>query len=177
MLTSGGQLFRGIGPLLPLDGQQPNCIQIYFYGAQEATKRQIINGKKRFQPRQIAAYELILKDLHDILINNAHNKYLQSFLGDKEYVEKNLQDIVWDVQLSNHATISTQQLIHHGCLNAPTVEEIAILLPTGDIIIRKYMRYMLSCNKSMQEPSLSLNFTFLLFHVCYCQLLATRNHR
>ena len=38
MLTSGGQLIRRIGPLLPLDGQQPKCIQICFYGAQEATK-------------------------------------------------------------------------------------------------------------------------------------------
>ena len=57
MLTSGGQLFRRIGPLLPLDGQQPKCIQICFYGAQEATKWQMINAKKRFQPGQIPTYE------------------------------------------------------------------------------------------------------------------------
>ena len=38
MLTSGGQLIRKIGPLLPLDRQQPKCLQIYFYGSQEAAK-------------------------------------------------------------------------------------------------------------------------------------------
>ena len=34
----GGQLFKRIGPLLPLDGQCPKCIQIYFYEEHEATK-------------------------------------------------------------------------------------------------------------------------------------------
>ena len=38
MLTSGGQHIRKIGPLLPLDRQQPKSIQIYFYGAQAAAK-------------------------------------------------------------------------------------------------------------------------------------------
>ena len=37
-------------------------------------------------------------------MNDAHNKYLQSFLEVKEYVEQNLQDKVWDVKLSIHAT-------------------------------------------------------------------------
>ena len=60
----------------------------------------MINAKKRFQPGKIATYELILNDLHEILMNDAHNKYLQSFLGLKEHVEKNLQDKVWDVKLS-----------------------------------------------------------------------------
>ena len=30
-------------------------------------------------------FELILKNLHDILMNEVHNKYLQSFLGVKDY--------------------------------------------------------------------------------------------
>ena len=34
----GGQHFKRIGPLLPLDGQCPKCIQIYFYEEHEATK-------------------------------------------------------------------------------------------------------------------------------------------
>ena len=38
MLTSGGQLIRKIGPVLPLDEQHPKCLQIYFYGAQEVAK-------------------------------------------------------------------------------------------------------------------------------------------
>ena len=94
----------------------------------------MINAKKRFQHGQIVTYEFILKDLHDILMNDAHNKYFQSFLGVKEYVEQNLQDKVWDLTFSIHATTSTQQLIHQGHLNAPTVDEIAILLPSDDII-------------------------------------------
>ena len=42
MLTSGGQFIRKIGPVLPLDRQWPRCLQIYFYGAQEAAQFQMI---------------------------------------------------------------------------------------------------------------------------------------
>ena len=149
MLTSGGQLFRKIGPLLPLDRQQPKCSQIYFYGAEEAVKFQMINAKKRFPPGQSLTFELILKNLHDMLMNEVHNIYLQSFLGVKDYIEKNLQDKVWDVKHSIHATTSTQQLIHKHYLNAPTVDEIAILLPSDDTITQKHMRYELFCNNSV----------------------------
>ena len=38
MLTSGGQLIRNMGPQLPLNQQQPKCLQVYFYGAQEAVQ-------------------------------------------------------------------------------------------------------------------------------------------
>ena len=41
----------------------------------------MINAKKKFQTGQIATYELIPKNLHDILMNDLYNKYLQSFLG------------------------------------------------------------------------------------------------
>ena len=40
-----------------------------------------------------------------------------------------MQDKVWDVKLSIHATTSTQQLTHQGQLNAPTANEIAISSP------------------------------------------------
>ena len=89
--------------------------------------------------------ELILMNLHNILMNEVHNKYLQSFLGVKDYIEKNLQDKVSDVKLSIHATTSTQQLIHKGCLNMPKVEGIAILLPSDDTITEKHKRYVLFC--------------------------------
>ena len=109
----------------------------------------MINAKKRFLPLQNSTFELILKNLHDILMNKVHKKYLQSFLGVKDYIEKNLQGKVWDVKLSIHATTSTQPLIDEHCLNAPTVDEIAILLPSDDTIIQKHMRYVLFCNKSV----------------------------
>ena len=90
-------------------------------------------------------FELILMNLHNILMNEVHNKYLQSFLVVKDYIEKNLQDKVSDVKLSIHATTSTQQLIHRGHLNIPKVEEIAILLPSDDTITEKHKRYVLFC--------------------------------
>ena len=76
MLTSGGQLIRKTGPLLPLDRQQPKCLQIYFYGAQEAANFQMINAKKGFPPGQNFTFQLILKNVHNILMNEVHNKYL-----------------------------------------------------------------------------------------------------
>ena len=80
MLTSGGQLIRKMGLLLPLNQQQPKCLQVYFYGAQEAVQFQMINAKRRFSPQESSMFELILKNLYDILMNEVHNKYLQSFL-------------------------------------------------------------------------------------------------
>ena len=74
MLTSGGQLIRKIGPVLPLDRQQPKCLQIYFYEAQEAAKFQMINAKKRFPPGQNSTFELLLKNLHNILMHEVQNK-------------------------------------------------------------------------------------------------------
>ena len=60
MLTAGGQLIRKIGPVLPLDEQQPKCLQIYFYGADEAAQFQMINAKLRFSFEESSTFELIL---------------------------------------------------------------------------------------------------------------------
>ena len=157
MLSSGGQLIRKVGPLLPLNQQQPKCLQVYFYGAQEAAQFQMINAKRRFSPQESSMFELILKTLHDILMNEVHNKYLQSFLGVKEYIEKNLQDKVLDANLGIHATTSMQQLVNAHHLNGLTVDEVAILLPSDDSITQECMRYVLFCKKSMYKPCLSLN--------------------
>ena len=72
----------------------------------------MINAKKGFPPGQSSTFQLILKNLHDLLMNEVHNKYLQSFLGVKDSIAKNLQDKVWDVKHSIHATTSTQQQIN-----------------------------------------------------------------
>ena len=90
-------------------------------------------------------------------MNDVHNKYLQSFLGVKDYIEKNLQDKVLDVKLCIHATTSTQQLITTQHLNGPTVDEVAILLPTDDSITQEHTRYILFCKKNIYKSSLSLN--------------------
>ena len=157
MLTSGGQLIRMMGPLLPLNQQQPKCLQVCFYGAQEAVQFQMINVNRKFSPQESSMFELILKNLHYILMNEVHNKYLQSFLGVKEYIEKNLQDKVLDVKLGIHATTSTQQLVSAHPLNGPMVVEVAILLPSDDSITQEHTRYVLFCKKSMYKTYLSLN--------------------
>ena len=104
-------------------------------------------------------FELILENLHDILMNEVHNKYIQSFLGVKEYIEKNLQDKGLDIKLGIHATTSTQQLVSAYHLNGPMVDEVAILLPSDDSITQEHTTYVLSCKRSMYsyKPCLSLN--------------------
>ena len=86
-------------------------------------------------------YEMVFNTLHDILME-AGNKYIESFLGVKEYVETHLRDKVWDVKLSIHANESPSSLVHMGRLNAPTVKEIAILLPDNDIITKNHKRFV-----------------------------------
>ena len=63
----------------------------------------MINAKKKFPQRD--SYELLLMDLHEILILDADNKYIRSFLGVEECVK-----------LSIHASKPAQQLIHQGYL-------------------------------------------------------------
>ena len=84
-----------------------------------------------------ATYEKMLKMLHTTLIE-ADNKYIKSFLGVKEYVEKHLRGRVWDVQLSIHGNEPTSKAIHAGRLNIPTVNEVAILLPESNVISKDH---------------------------------------
>ena len=139
MLTAGGQLFRRVGALLPSDGQSPKCVQTYFYGGDEATKWRMINSRKKFPPNEKDSYKKLFGKLHDIL-TSAGNKYIESFLGAKEYIETHLKDKVWDVKLSIHANASASTLVHKGRLNAPTVNEVAILLPTDDVLTKNHKR-------------------------------------
>jgi len=94
--------------------------------------------------------------LHDILIR-ANNKYIKSFLGVKDYVERHLKDNVWDVKLSIHANESADSLVHAGRLNAPTVDEVAILLPDNDVITANHKRYV-TFNYRQKEATDELQF-------------------
>ena len=60
----------------------------------------------------------------------------------KDCVEKHLKDKVWDVKLPIHANTHSSVLIHEGSLNAPVVEEIAILMPDNNILTKNHMRYV-----------------------------------
>ena len=72
----------------------------------------------------------------------ADNKYIKSFLGVKEYVETHLKDKIWDVNLAIHVNSPATTLKHKGRLNAPAVDEIAILLPSSDVITKKSTKDM-----------------------------------
>ena len=157
MLTSGGQLFRRVGSMLPNEnGKQPKCVQTYFYGGDDATKYRILNTRKNISAIERIKYETVFKMLHEIL-TGADNKYIKSFLGVKDYVEKHLKDKVWDVKLSIHANESAESLVHAGRLNAPTVNEIAILLPSDDVITDKHKRYV-TVNYKQKEDTDELQF-------------------
>ena len=58
----------------------------------------------------------------------------------KEYIEKELNDKVWDVKLSIHAGESAEELRHQGCLNVPVVKEIAIVMPDSDLLSKDHNR-------------------------------------
>ncbi|KAL7532185.1 hypothetical protein ACHAWF_004044 [Thalassiosira exigua] len=132
MLTASGQLIRRVGPLIPQDGARPKCVQSYFYGPEDATYYRLQNFQN-IPKRQKDTYERVFKQLHGIIMN-AGNKYIQSYTGVKDYVERHLKNKVWDVKLSLHANESAGERIHSGRLNAPAVKEIAILLP-NDITV------------------------------------------
>lgn len=53
---------------------------------------------------------------------NADNKFIESFLGVKEYVKTHLKNKMWDVKLSVRANDSPSVLKHKGSCNAPTVK-------------------------------------------------------
>ena len=79
MLTAGGQLLRRAGPLITGDGEQPKCVQIYFYGGNEATKWWMLNTRKNVPNSQRANYGRVFSKLHAIMME-AENKYIKSFL-------------------------------------------------------------------------------------------------
>ena len=79
MLTVGRQLLRRAGPLITGDGEQPKCVQTYFYGGDEGTTWRMLNIRKNIPNSQRARYETVFSKLHAIMVE-ADNKYIKSFL-------------------------------------------------------------------------------------------------
>ncbi|KAL7553461.1 hypothetical protein ACHAWF_016745 [Thalassiosira exigua] len=100
--------------------------QAYFYGPEDATYYRLQNVQN-IPKRRKDTYERVFKQLHGTIMN-AGNKYIQSYIRVKDYVERHLKNKVWDVKLSLHANESADQRIHSGRLNAPAVKKISILL-------------------------------------------------
>ena len=86
-------------------------------------------------------YSEVFKLLHTTLIE-ANNKYIKSFLGVRDYINKHLQDKIWNVKLSIHRNESQSNTVHQGRLNLPTVNEIAILMSDDDMITKDHSRYV-----------------------------------
>ena len=140
MLTAQGQLLRRVGSmLLTGDGKPVKCVQAYFVGEEIATHWRMIHSvKNKISDGERKKFECVFKMLHNILKNDANNKYINSFLGVKEYVEQKCKNRVWDVKLSIHATHSAEELKKKGELkpNVPVVKEIAIVMPDSDLLTK-----------------------------------------
>ena len=140
MLTAQGQLLRRVGPMLPTDDGKPlKCVQAYFVGEETATYWRMYHSvKNTISSKERNKFESVFKMLHNILKNDANNKYIKSFLGVKEYVEKKCKNRVWDVKLSIHSEQAAEELKQQGKLkpNVPVVKEIAIVMPDSDLLTK-----------------------------------------
>ena len=159
MLTASGQLHRRIGPLQPKQGENPKCVQCFFYGPEEVAKHRAFNsfkGQKKTRKESDMDKRIFAK-LHNILIS-AKNKYIETFLGVKEYIEKmNLKEKVRDIVLALHANESTDTLIHEGRLNAPQVKEVALLMLMPNELSASQER-LLTFNYATPEDCAGLQF-------------------
>ena len=144
MLTAQGQLLRRVGPMLPTDDGEPlKCVQAYFVSEDKATHWRMHHSvKNKISSKERNHFECLFKMLHRMLKNDANNKYVKSFLGVKEYVEKECNNKVWDVKLSIHAEQSAEELKQKGKLksNVPVVKEIAIVMPDSDLLSKNQKR-------------------------------------
>ena len=144
MLTAQGQLLRRVGPMLPTDDGEPvKCVQAYFVSEETATQWRMHHSvKSNISSKERQYFESLFKMLHKMLKYDAKNKYVQSFLGVKKYVEKQCNNKVWDVKLSIHAEQSAEELKKEGVLktNVPVVKEIAIVMPDSDLLSKNHKR-------------------------------------
>ena len=69
MLTAQGQLMQRVGPLLPIvDEVNLKCVQAYFCGGDDATKRRMTNGvKNNFSTKEKPTNETLFKLLDNTL--------------------------------------------------------------------------------------------------------------
>lgn len=110
-----GQVYHLIGSLLPPSGQNPQFLQIYFISdADQLSLRSSIAPTLKMD---------LIRELQTVL--NNHNAYIQSF---KQNLELNSSD---NLKLIIHSD-RTPQTAHRGRYNAPTVNEVAVLLVDED---------------------------------------------
>ncbi|XP_014772301.1 uncharacterized protein LOC106870662 [Octopus bimaculoides] len=107
-----GQVYHRIGSLEPAENKDPQFLQLYFLGNlhEQATRRNSISNGTKFQ---------LIMQLQDLL--HQTNSYVRSFKYALETDTCSNFNVVIDAQKRP----STE---HAGCYNAPTCNEIAVLL-------------------------------------------------
>ena len=82
MLNALGQLLRRVGPMLPTgDGKPLKYVQAYFIGEETVTYWRMHHSvKNTISSKERNKFECVFKMLHNILKNDANNKYIKSFL-------------------------------------------------------------------------------------------------
>ena len=103
----------------------------------------------------------MLKKLYSVL-TEADNKYMISFLGAKNYIKTHLKDQGQGLRYQTlHSCQQFTQCVkvkNKGGLNAPTVNKIAILLPSSDIITKKHKRQVKLCVYYLQSSVISSTY-------------------
>ena len=133
MLTASGQLFRRIGLSTPAKGETPKCMQTCFLWGEQVTTWRMENIRRKIEEGERKMCHKVFSDLHRVITRDSNNKCLKSFIGAKQCVEEKLKNKIWDVNMAIHANESPSNLVHAGRLNAPTVDEVAILMPNNEI--------------------------------------------
>ena len=114
-----GQVTHRIGPMYPSGDQQPQYLQVYFMGdiEDEAERHnQIISATKKD----------ITDKIHQVLLEV--NPYISSFKTAAEMVPDGV-----DYKIVIDADQRGAPNIRKGRLNAPTADEIAIIIADGDL--------------------------------------------
>ncbi|PAA84583.1 hypothetical protein BOX15_Mlig017082g4 [Macrostomum lignano] len=107
-----GQVYHLVGSLLPLQGEEPKFLQIYFMG----DSHEEVERRCRIAP---GVRPNIVFELQEIM--HAHNKYVRDFKTAMERLPPNVEEL----RVVIHAT-KTPAGQHERRFNAPVVDDVAI---------------------------------------------------
>ena len=122
-----GCLYRYIGALRNNNGENPRCLQTYFYTAEEqATIRTMSHVESNAKEKEKSMVHKLFFNLHQQLLQ-CKNKYLTSFLSVNEVIKK-LDVKPEEVKICLHAD-KCPDGEHIKRYNLPLCSEVSILMP------------------------------------------------
>ena len=132
--TVQGKVYHRIGPAIPAQNQRPSFLQLYFLGLEE----QLQQRRGIFDHLRID----IIRDLQDIL--NQENSYVLSFKTAIDQAPGDQYKLVIhaDRQIRGH---------HRGTLNAPSTNEVAVIMSTEPTANRDIVVYPTDNNAPLQR--------------------------